>query len=135
MTGVQTCALPIWGTEDVDVVPSPDADNLLRLGNALVSLDAHLLLGDQHDFGPGEHDALARGANLSLQTRHGPIDVVQRVPGLPRFAELEARAIDVAAFGVPLRVISRADLIAAKRARAAARDIADIEALEASTES
>jgi len=32
----------VRATEDVDVVPDPDRENLDRLGNALVSVDARL---------------------------------------------------------------------------------------------
>lgn len=120
----------IRGTEDVDLVPDPDPDNLLRLGNALAGLGARRLLGDGGAFVPADHDALAHHRNLSVVTRFGPLDVVQRVPGLPAFDELAARAVRIEAFGIPLLVISRSDLIAAKRARGAPRDLADIAALD-----
>ena len=120
----------IRGTEDVDLVPDPDPDNLLRLGNALAALGARRLLGDGAPFGPADHDALAQRRNLSVVTRFGPLDVVQRVPGLPPFDELASRAVRIEAFGIPLLVTSRSDLIAAKRARGAPRDLADIAALD-----
>ncbi len=121
----------VRGTEDIDLVPDPEPDNLLRLGNVLATLGARRLLGDGAPFGPDDHDALAAHRNLSVVTRFGPLDVVQRVPGLPGYSELAARAIAAEAFGVPLRVISKVDLIAAKRARSEPRDLDDINALEA----
>ena len=98
-------------------------------GNALAALGARRLLGDGATFGPADHDAPAHHRNLSVVTRFGPLDVVQRVPGLPAFEKLASRAVRIEAFGIPLLVISRADLIAAKRARGAPRDLADIAAL------
>ncbi len=120
----------VRGTEDVDFVPDPEPGNLLRLGNVLAALGAHRLLGDGAAFGPDDHDALAAHRNLSLVTRFGPLDVIQRVPGLPSYRELEERAVAVEAFGVPLRVISKVDLIASKRARSEPRDLDDIDALD-----
>lgn len=120
----------VRGTEDVDLVPDPDPENLLRLGNALIALDARRLLGDGEPFGPADHDALAARRNLSLVTRYGQLDVVQRVPGLPSYAELAARAMTIEAFGLALKVISKSDLIAAKRQRAEPRDLDDVSALE-----
>lgn len=120
----------VRGTEDVDLVPDPDPENLLRLGNALLELDARRLLGGQEPFGPADHNALAARRNLSLLTRHGQLDIVQHVPGLPSYAELATRAITIEAFGLTLKVISKADLVAAKRTRGEPRDIDDISALE-----
>jgi hypothetical protein len=108
----------------------PDPENLLRLGNALVGLGARRLLDDEAPFGPADRDALAQHRNLSVVTRFGPLDVVQRVPALPESGELASRAAQIEAFGIPLLVISRSDLIAAKRARGAPRDLADIAALD-----
>lgn len=122
----------VRGTEDVDLVPDPDPDNLLRLGNALASAGARRLLGDEAPFGPADHNALAAGRNLSVVTDHGPIDVVQQVDGLPPYRELVERADRIEAFGIPLLVISRADLIAAKRRRGERRDLDDVEVLQRS---
>ncbi len=66
--------------------------------------------------------------------RLGEIDIVQRLPGLPGCAELAARAIVVTAFGLQLRVASRADLVAMKRAGGRAIDLADLERLEEAPE-
>ena len=74
----------IRGTEDVDIVPDPDGDNLLALGNALVALDARLLLGDQAPFGPrGARRAranaltLRRGISTTSRPSAGPADAAQ----------------------------------------------------------
>lgn len=120
----------VRGTEDVDLVPDPEPDNLLRLGNALVGLDARRLLGDGEPFGPADHNALAARRNLSLLTRNGQLDIVQHATGLPSYQELAERAITIEAFGLTLRVISKSDLIATKRSRGEPRDLDDVSALE-----
>lgn len=117
-------------TEDVDIVPAPDTDNLLRLGNALAAMDARSLLEPEHEFSPEHHDTLARHRNLSLTTRFADIDVVQRLPGVPVYAELEAQALPAEPFGIPILVASIAHLRQMKQARGSAQDLADLEALD-----
>jgi hypothetical protein len=120
----------VRATEDLDIVPSPEATNLDRLVNRLVLLDARLTLAPDRVPGADERRALKQGRNLSVTTRLGDLDVVQRLPGVPSFAELADRAVIVAPFGTSLRVASRADLVAMKRARGSALDRADLEHLD-----
>lgn len=119
----------VRATEDVDVVPDPDRENLDRLGNALVSLEAHLAADSTRGVGPAERQALYRGRNLTLTTRLGDIDVVQRLPGVPGYAALAADAESTSLGGIGLDVASRAHLIAMKQARGSAQDRADLERL------
>jgi len=58
------------------------------------------------------------------------LDIVQRLPGVPPDAELEADSWEADLGGAQFRVCSRAHLIAMKRARGAAIDLADLEHLE-----
>lgn len=117
----------VRATEDLDIVPAPDPENLDRLGNVLVGLDARLERGRSVD--PDVRQALYRGANLTVTTRLGDLDVVQRLPGIPPWPELAAAAEDTTLADVPLAVCSRAHLLAMKRARGSLQDQADIEAL------
>jgi hypothetical protein len=75
--------------------------------------------------------ALFRGANLTVTTRAGDLDVVQRLPGVPSFVELDGDAWEASVFGVRFGVCSRDHLLAMKRARGGAVDLADIERLTA----
>jgi hypothetical protein len=60
----------VRATEDLDIVPDPDRENLRRLSNALVDLEATLPLDGDRPFEPARHDAaLRRGRNLTLLTR------------------------------------------------------------------
>jgi hypothetical protein len=120
----------VRATEDLDLVPAPDRDNLDRLLNRLVREDARLTLVPDRVPGPEERRALYRGRNLSVSTRLGDVDIVQRLPGVPSYSDLAARAVVVAPFGLEVRVASRSDLIAMKRAGGRAIDVADLERLE-----
>jgi hypothetical protein len=119
----------VRATEDLDVVPDPDRDNLDRLGNALVSIDARLAADPRRELGPAERLALYQGRNLTLTTRLGDIDVVQRLPGVPDYTALAADAERSTIGGVAISVCSRAHLIAMKSARGSAQDRADLERL------
>jgi hypothetical protein len=119
----------VRATEDLDLVPDPDRDNLDRLGNALVSIDARLMSDPRRELGPAERPALYQGRNLTLTTRLGDLDVVQRLPGVPDYAALVGDAEQSSIGGVAIAICSRAHLIAMKAARGSAQDNADLEAL------
>lgn len=116
-------------TEDVDVVPSPNQANLDRLLALLTKLDAHLLLDPGRGIDDQVRDALGRRRNLTVTTSLGDLDIVQSLPGVPPYAELDAAAMETELHGVRFRVCSRAHLIAMKRARGSAQDQADLERL------
>jgi hypothetical protein len=124
----------IRATQDLDIVPEPTHWNLDRLGNVLVSLDARLAANPQRTIDTELRQALARGRNLTLMTRLGDLDIVQRLPGVPAWSELIRDAEQTNIGGAPLAVCSREHLIAMKQARHSLQDRADIEALEADTQ-
>lgn len=119
----------VRATEDIDVVPSPERENLDRLLNRLIREDARLSLAPDRVPGADERRALYSGRNLSVSTRLGDVDVVQRLPGVPGYAQLAARAARITPFGLDVLVASREDLIAMKRAGGRAIDLADLEQL------
>lgn len=119
----------VRATEDVDLVPAPDHDNLDRLANLLVDLDGRLTLSPERGIGDVERRALHQGRNLSVSTAHGDLDVIQRLPGVPSYDALRADAIRVELDDLELTVCSREHLMTMKRARGAPIDIADLERL------
>jgi hypothetical protein len=121
----------IRATEDLDIVPDPDRENLDRLGNALAGLDARLAANPDRGFDAELRQALYGGANLTLTTRLGDLDIVQRLAGVPSWQELVDHAQRTSLGSVPLTVCSRPQLITMKRARNSLQDQADIEVLEA----
>jgi hypothetical protein len=58
----------IRATEDVDIVPDPDRENLDRLGNVLVGLDARLASDPTRTIDPELRHAVYTGRNLTLST-------------------------------------------------------------------
>lgn len=119
----------VRATEDVDIVPDPAAGNLTSLCDALVGLDARLLRSPDRGIDASVRTALARGRNLTVTTSQGDLDVVQRLPGVPSFADLWADSFEASLFGVHFRVCSRKHLVAMKQARGEAIDRADLERL------
>lgn len=119
----------IRATEDVDIVPDPGPENLDRLLQVLETLDARLLLNPDREIDSEVRASLHRARNLTVTTPLGDLDVVQRLPGVPSFAALDADAVAVELFDVSFRVCSREHLIAMKRARGSSLDLADLERL------
>ena len=118
-------------TQDLDACFAVDSANLTALGRALVDLDARLSgVTDDVPFVPDEA-TLRRVEVLTLETRAGRLDVLTRPRGAPSYQSLRRRAerFDVGGFSV--LVAGLEDLIAMKLAAGRAKDIADVEELEA----
>lgn len=105
-------------TQDADLFPAPDADNIRRLAAALSALGA----------GPLTADAFAASV-LVLDTDAGGVDVHRQPPGAGRYADLRARALVVEVAGVSVAVAGLDDLIAMKRASGRPIDRGDVIAL------
>ena len=80
-------------TKDVDIVPEPSHENLSRLWEALVELEAQP--AELPDFRPEEMPVefslaglIEGGGNWVLHTRHGRVDVMQWVSGVESYEEL-----------------------------------------------
>jgi hypothetical protein len=120
----------VRNTQDVDVVIASDEANLRRVHDWLVSIDAHLKLKPQRRFGSRERWQMFKGANATVLTSCGQIDVVQRIEGMPPFERLVAESEIFDHEGMRVRVMNRRTLIELKRGRASLQDLADIEAIE-----
>jgi hypothetical protein len=120
----------VRATEDLDLVPDPDRDNLRRLGNALVALGATLPLAGGRPYSMAQDSAhLARGRKMTVETRHGSLDIVQRLPGVRNFSELGQEAVESDLLGVPVAICSLRHLRSMKEARGGTQDAADLERL------
>jgi hypothetical protein len=120
----------IRATQDLDIVPAPKHDNLDRLGDVLVGLDARLAADQRRSIDPELRQALYAGRNLTLTTALGDLDVVQRLPGIPSWRTLASAAEKTSLGSEPLTVCSREHLIAMKRVSHSLQDQADLEALD-----
>lgn len=107
-------------TADVDVVVQRSPANLRRLAAALSELRAELRGVDAHLLGidPADPKQLAEGANFTLNTDAGPLDVwtdVEDLPGADRWERLRERSLSADAHGTTIHVVGRDDLISLKR--------------------
>jgi hypothetical protein len=120
----------VRGTEDLDLVPDPDPDNLARLTEALRMLESTLPTVGERPFNPAtDAGVIRRGGNVTAMTRFGELDVVQRARGVPSYSQLDEDAVDSELLGVPVRICSLARLREMKRAQGRAQDRADLENL------
>ena len=120
----------IRGTEDLDLVPESDPDNLQRLAVVLEELDATLPTVDDRPFDPArDAGVIRRGGNVTASTRLGALDVVQRAQGVPSYAQLAEDAVESELLGVPVRVCSLRRLREMKRAQSRTQDLLDLENL------
>jgi len=117
-------------TMDIDIVPDPASANIERLVSALSQLQATVPSDGGRPFDPPvDAAALRRGANATLDTPFGGVDVVQRLAGVPPYPELAAAAEHTELDGRPLLICSLAHLRAMKAAAGRPQDRADLAAL------
>lgn len=117
-------------TRDLDVVPAGDIDNLRRLAHALAEIGATLPLASGRAFDPlNDLPRLERGQNLTLDTQHGALDVIQHAPGVPPFATLDSAAVAADVLGVPVKICSLEHLREMKTTAGRTQDRADLENL------
>jgi hypothetical protein len=129
----------VRATKDLDVVPDPDPQNLHKLSGLLRELGAqHVGAGDfspeEFPFDPTDPAQLAEGANFRLETRLGPLDLMQWVDGIeedPAYPALARDAIEVNFRGQPLLVCGLAHLRAMKVAAGREQDLRDLRELDA----
>lgn len=124
-------------TKDVDVVPAPDRENLRRLYDVLVELEAEPF--EIGDFRPEELpyplsvEGLAQGGNWALGTRFGRVDVMQFIDGILEsaddYAELAARVLPIETPVGTVPFVGFEDLIRMKYAAGRDADLIDVRAL------
>jgi hypothetical protein len=122
-------------TEDLDVMYARDPDNLVRLAEALKSYGPRLR-GAPEDL-PFRWDArtLKAGANFTLDTSIGWIDLLSQVSGVDSFdslgcpparppagAQIRKRSIEMDLDGFTVKVASIDDIVAMKKAANRAKD-------------
>jgi predicted nucleotidyltransferase len=122
----------VRGTKDLDVVISPDIENLKRVAAVTAAVNGHVQTGESFlSSQPSIVGQLASGQQVAIETDLGRLDVVQGLDGVPTYEELQARATETEVLGVRVAVCSVEDLKAMKQAAGRTRDLADLEDLDA----
>lgn len=122
----------IRGTKDCDIVPEPTRENLERLARVVTDLGGHVQLGESLLGSERSIVALlSSGERALIATRLGDLDVVQGLDGVLPYTELRANAIDVEIAEVAIPICALEHLRAMKRAAGRARDLVDLEDLDA----
>jgi hypothetical protein len=129
----------VRATRDLDIVPDPDFDNLTRLASLLREVDSQQVgIGefspDEFPYDPTDPEQLARGANFRLETRLGPLDIMQWVAGIeedPAYQALAREALAVPFRGGQVLVCGLDHLLAMKRAAGREQDLIDLRELDA----
>lgn len=122
----------VRATKDIDIVVSPDAENLKIVAEVAVAAGGHVQRGEALLGTPISIAAeLAGGEQMAIDTNLGRLDIVQGLDGVPAFDELRSRASDAEVLGVNVAVCSVEDLRAMKRAAGRSQDLVDLENLDA----
>lgn len=117
-------------TADLDLVPDPDSGNLNRLIDALAALHAILPTAGDRLFNAAEDARVIRqGGNVTVDTEHGGLDIVQLASGVPSYSQLAEDAVESEMLGIPVRICSLSRLREMKRAQGRTQDRADLENL------
>jgi predicted nucleotidyltransferase len=121
----------VRGTQDVDLVPDPELGNLDRLARVLEEAGGRVETAQGRLAASAIRTFLAAGERTLVATDLGPVDVLQGLPQIPAFSQLNAQAVPVDLGGTVVRVCSLEALLEMKRASDRPRDRDDLEALEA----
>jgi predicted nucleotidyltransferase len=118
-------------TNDVDICYDPESRNRDRLARVLAAWNAYMR-GVERGL-PFTVDARQLLINpvLTLVSSEGDLDVMDRVPGIGDYPQVELASEPAALMGIPVRVISLDALIAAKRATGRRKDREALLELEA----
>jgi len=120
----------VRATEDVDVVPAPNAMNLARLSKVLTALEAEVEGADELAEGelpdPLDPSVLALGGNWVPRTRLGRFDVMQWIGDDALWERLSPAAICTQIGDLSVRIVGYEDLVALKRRAGRPEDLADL---------
>lgn len=118
-------------TQDLDITIATSAENLARLANALLELDARILGPDgQRSQAVPNATVLSSSDQWHLITDHGALDVLTLPAHVGSFADMRARAHEIPLGDLLVPIAHRDDLLEMKRAAGRPQDLADIELLE-----
>jgi hypothetical protein len=123
-------------TQDLDLTPGRELDNLERLATALKELDARLRIPNDPsgiEF-PIEPRLLGSVDSWTLESRAGDIDLLFAPSGTAGYEDLKRSAVSAELWGHDVLVASLPDLIRMKEAAGRPKDLAQIPALRQTLE-
>ena len=105
-------------TEDADITPATDRDNLTRLAAALGELNARIRTEAEAEGLPFACDAqmLASAQTWNLVTDAGVLDIAFRPSGTQGYQDLHRDATSANLFDVTVEIASLGDVIRSKQA-------------------
>lgn len=123
-------------TEDVDITPARDRENLERLAAALLELEAKLRVEGEPEGVPFPFDATSLGQNeiWTLSTPHGYLDVVFVPAGTRGYDDLRRSAIVVDFGSTQVSMAALVDVIRSKQASGRQKDLSRLPALRQTLE-
>jgi hypothetical protein len=110
-------------TNDVDIVPDPDSQNMARLSKALKAAGAKVRAAGVEPL-PFDHS----GASLldaqiwNLTTKYGDLDITLQPSGTQGYADLRRDAVEVTIRGSRVLLASLADIVRSKEAAGRDKD-------------
>lgn len=118
-------------TEDADIVPADDTDNLTRLAEALRDLNARIRTESVAECLPFRCDGLtlASAQMWNLTTDAGDLDIAFRPAGTAGYPDLHRDAVDADLYDATVEVASLADVIRSKQAANRPKDQRTLPAL------
>jgi hypothetical protein len=123
-------------TQDLDITPSREPQNVDRLAAALVQLDARLRIpGNQEgvEF-PIEASLLGSVDSWTLRTPSGDVDLLFVPAGTSGYDDLRRSALHVELWGHAVLVATIPDIIRMKEAAGRPKDLASLPALRQTLE-
>lgn len=122
-------------TEDVDITPARDQENLERLASALRELGARLRTPKEAVEFPVDGPFLNVGEIWTLSTPHGDLDISFIPSGTRGYDDLKRDAVKLELGpGVVVQVASLADVIRSKQAAGRLKDLGQLPALRQTLE-
>lgn len=120
-------------TQDIDVTPSTETENLGRLAAALKEMGAGIRVNDILEGLPFDTSAEAlRGVKmLNLRTPHGDVDLTFDPAGVDGYPDLVRSAVAKVVDGVTVQLAALDDIIRSKTAAARNKDFEALPELEA----
>jgi len=117
-------------TSDCDLAFEKSEDNLQRLKSALESISARPLRAS--DNGEYELDfSTLLAPFMHLKSEVGPVDLINRLPGVDSFEGLYSRSVEIDVDGIEIRIASIDDLIRLKSGTDRPKDALHLEMLKA----